>query len=26
LMPFMLSGDLEEEADYRVRAKIQKRF
>lgn len=26
LMPFMQSGELEEESDYRVRAKIQKRF
>jgi len=26
LMPFMQSGEIEEESDYRVRAKIQKRF
>jgi len=26
LMPFMQAGELEEESDYRVRAKIQKRF
>ncbi len=26
LMPFMQSGELEEESDYRVRAKIQKQF
>ena len=26
LMPFMQTGELEEESDYRVRAKIQKRF
>lgn len=26
LMPFMQSGELEDESDYRIRAKIQKRF